>query len=148
MGLLSNLKSNLTGDWATVAVLLSPARPGQPAQIAVDVTVKDKPIQIDGVTAKISCAEVVDIPSYRAAGAATDVRVNTTERLFDHEVKLAGPHELAAGAQQRYTGELALPAHVPPTLRGRNARIEWQIMGALEMKGNDPDSGWQDVQVG
>lgn len=148
MGLLSNLKSNLTGDWATVAVHLSPARPGQPAQVAVDVTVKEKPIQVEGVVAKISCSEVVDIPGFRAAGAPNPVDVTTNESLFGHEVRLAGPQELAAGSQQRFTGQLALPAHVPASMRGRNARIEWRVLGAVEMKGNDPDSGWQEVTVG
>jgi len=156
MGLMDKLKaakSNLTGDWATVRVQTSDAAArGSTLEVTVDVTVKEKPIKIEGIVVEVRCVERIDIPSVQVLDAGTSGksvtgRATSEETAFDEEVSAAGPQELGAGASTTATASVRIPAGAPPTFDGRFARYDWEVRARLDMKGNDPDSGWQSLQV-
>ncbi len=162
MGFLSDLKNNLTGSWADVSVTATPATRGQSTTITVHVNVKDNAIEINKVTAKVQCIEIVEVHNVRTTSAvgsssqakigqpsppATSGTAKATENLFDQEVPVAQAQQLAANSQQSFEATFQIPAHLPPSFTGRNARIEWKVMAAVDMKGNDPDSGWQVFEV-
>jgi hypothetical protein len=173
MGFFSNLKNSLTGSWADVSVSVPSATRGESVPITVHVTVKDDAIDIEKVVVQVHCDEIVEIADYAATGASTPataqtvvgskqsgasappstarngttVDVKATESLFNQELQVAGAQQLAAGSQHTFEGSVALPAHLPPSLKGRNARFEWRVMASVAMRGNDPDSGWQTFEV-
>src|SRR3546814_10747525 len=66
---------------------------------------------------------------------------------FETGVKAADPQELAAGLVTTATATVPIPMSAPPTMQGRYARYEWRVRARVEMKGNDPDSGWTDIAV-
>ncbi|MEO2107880.1 MAG: hypothetical protein ABGZ36_19850, partial [Actinomycetota bacterium] len=74
-----------------------------------------------------------------------DGRAN--ERLHHQEFTIASGQQLGANQTGSFEGQIQLPAHLPPSARGRNAEFRWQVRARLDMKGNDPDSGWQMVEV-
>jgi hypothetical protein len=155
MGLMDKLKaakSSITGDWASLALSFEPAARGGSVTATTDVTVKAQPISVDGIVIEVRCEEIIDIPNASAHdGDGTSSgnlrRVTSTESVVTKDVKVSGPIELAAGSTTTFSGEIPIPASAPPTLDGRFARYEWQIRARVEMKGNDPDSGWQTLQV-
>jgi hypothetical protein len=150
MGFLSDMRKNLTGSWADVTLSVGEAaRRGEPLPVRVGVTVKDADITVDSVIVEISCEEVVDVR--RALSSHTSDTITTSEvreTLHTEQVVLATAQQLAGGSSGAFDGQLRLPAHVPPTVHGRNAEFRWQIRARLDMKGNDPDSGWQTIEVG
>ena len=149
MGFLSNLKDNLTGNWATVTVQVQSAQRGQNVSIPIDVTVKDKDISIDAVILQLTCREIVNIPRNMNT-SSTDSNYQPSEaneELHDQKITVAGPQQMSAGSSQQFTADVQIPAHLPPTFHGRNARIEWTVLARLDMKGNDPDSGIQHLTV-
>lgn len=147
MGFLKNLKGNLTGNWATVSTQVSNARRGETITVPVEVTVKDSDISVDAVILELSCREIVDIPDNGSSSSDCNHRMSANESLYDQNITVAGPQQLPAGATQSYTASVQIPAHLPPTFNGRNARVEWSVRARLDMKGNDPDSGTQHFTV-
>jgi len=154
MGLMDKLKavkSNLTGDWASVTIQFDPVGRGETMNVTTDVAVKDKEISVDGIVIEVRCAEKIDIPNAtvfesNGSNAATG-RATSDQEVVEKKVSVSGPVTLAAGSTTTYTGSIEVPKNAPPTMQGRYARYEWQVRARLEMKGNDPDSGWQSFQV-
>lgn len=155
MGFFSDLKNNLTGSWADVSITTSPAKRGESASFTVQVNVKDKAIDVNKIYVKVQCVENVEIRNVRTNSGTSQGSTsgsNTTtaranETLFDQEIQVASATQLGANSQQSFEASVQLPAHMPPTFAGRNARIEWKVMAAVDMKGNDPDSGYQTFEV-
>ncbi|MCH8961455.1 MAG: sporulation protein [Bacteroidetes bacterium] len=152
MGFLSKLKSTITGSWADVTLSVASAQRGETAAVTVDVAVKSEPIRINRVYVQFRCTEEVKILNYQtgrrdAEGKTIVIDVRKTERLLNEEIVLAGAQELAAESHHHFEGELRIPAHLPASFEGRHASISWSAMAGLDMKGNDPDSGWQDLEI-
>ena len=150
MGFLSNMKNNLTGSWANVNVRTAPQlRRGEPASVAVDVQVKDNDITVNGVVVELSLQERVSLNGVDLMGDGDNERVDgqAIERLHHQEFTIAAGQHLGANQAGSFEGQVQLPTHLPPSARGRNAEFRWQVRARLDMKGNDPDSGWQVVEV-
>jgi hypothetical protein len=158
MDKMKNLKNSVTGDWATVTVRFEePVVRGGSVKATTDVTVKGSDISVEKVILEIRCEEIIDIPNAtlypndRNSSSSLNTsqgRATGSETVVDKEVVAAGATDLAAGSTSTYTAEIPIPTSAPPSMDGRNARYEWQIRARLDMKGNDPDSGWQTLQVG
>jgi hypothetical protein len=157
MGLMDKLKavkSSLTGDWANVTISFEPVGRGGTLQASTTVTVKDQPISVEGVVIEVRCEEIIDIPnatvyennSTSSLSSGTH-RATNSETVVTKEARVSGPVELAGGSSTTYSGEVVIPTTAPPTMQGRFARYEWQVRARVEMKGNDPDSGWQSFNV-
>jgi hypothetical protein len=149
---VKNLKSNLTGDWADVSIQFEPVARGDSVEASTTITVKDSAITIEGVLIEVRCEEIIDVPnathySTSSSTSSGTGRATSTETVFEKAVKAAGPQELAGGSSSTFSASVPIPAHEPPTMNGRNCRYEWEIRARVEMKGNDPDSGWQDLQI-
>jgi hypothetical protein len=156
MGLMDKLKavkSNLTGDWANVTIQFDPVGRGGSMNVTTDVSVKDKEISIDGVVIEVRCQEIIDNPNATVFEANSSTsrsatgRATSDQEVVEKKVSVSGPVTLAAGSSTTYSGSIEVPKSAPPTMNGRYARYEWQVRARLEMKGNDPDSGWQSFQV-
>ena len=152
MGFLSKLKSSLTGSWADVTLDVAPAQRGETAAVTVDVAVKSETIRIKRVYVQFRCTEAVKILNHQtgkrdAEGQTIVIDVRKSERLLNEEIVLAGAQELAAESHHHFEGELRIPAHLPASFEGRHASISWSAKASLDMKGNDPDSGWQNLEI-
>ena len=152
MGFLSKLKSSLTGSWADVTLDVAPAQRGETATVTVNVSVKSETIRIKRVYVEYRCTEKVKILNHQTGKRDAEEReividVRKSERLLNEEIVLAGAQELAAESHHRFEGELRIPAHLPASFEGRHASVAWSAKASLDMKGNDPDSGWHDLEV-
>jgi len=163
MGFFSNIANSITGNWADVSVSAQPAARGEAAPFSVRVAVKSNEMEFEKIIVEVACAEIIEIPNYRdtgsnpvqhkgtgvsvGTGSGHQINVKTRESLFTQEIQVSGAGKLAANAQQTYEGSVNLPANLPPSMRGRHARFEWQVRASIAMRGNDPDSGWQPFEV-
>lgn len=155
MGFFSTLKNNLTGSWADVTLQPADGSRGDVLELKVHVHVRDEPIEVSKVAVKVRCVERVTVPESRTTTRAGDddrPRSTTSDRtvtttLFDREIMASPAVHLEAGSDHEFVAEVSLPEEMPPTVTGRNARFEWQAFASLDMKGNDPDSGWQTFRV-
>src|SRR4051794_4859597 len=151
MGLFDKVKNSLSGNWADLSVRIDGALVrGGVMNATVDIAVKDNPITIESVILELRCEEFVQIRNasmQTSTGTASTGNVTDSETLFNQEVIVAGAGELAAGGTFACPGQIQIPPTAPPTVVGRNARFDWQVRARVSMNGNDPDSGWQTIQV-
>jgi hypothetical protein len=159
MGFFSKLKANLTGSWADVTIVANDATRGETATVTVNVAVRDQEISVDSIVVTLRCNEEISIPNYRAsvkmqtngqAGNSTasgSINVNHTETIHEEEVTVDSNVNFAANEKRSFQAIFQLPAHLPATFEGRNAGYVWEAYAALEMKGNDPDTGWKEIRV-
>jgi len=153
MGFLDKLKSigrGITGGGASVQLrAASGAVLGQPLQVVVTAQIEGAPIKAAKVYVAARAVETVDLVHRdRDANSNNDRdRVHVTETTFSQEYVIQGPVELAASSQHEWRGEIVLPTSAPPSYRGRNAKHEWSLLAAIDVTGNDPDSGWIEIQV-
>lgn len=150
MGFLSKLKNKMTGSWADVKVEL-PREIGRGTEVTatVRVEVRDEPIEVDKIVLSLRCNEEIHIPRHRvtANGESVTVDVRHSENLFKEEVDVTGRLQLGAHDHRTFDVPLKVPADAPVSFEGISARYVWEVYAALEMSGNDPDSGWTEVVV-
>lgn len=160
MGFFSDLKKNLTGGWADLALTLQPVARGEQLNATLSFSVRDEPIDVTKITMKVRCQEIVTVPERSMPGRtqhtpgqpghtahASTGPTTVTETLFSQEVVATHARSFAAGAQETFNLVVSIPTHLPPTLQGRNARFEWSAYASADMRGNDPDSGWVPFEV-
>ncbi len=153
MGFLSNMKKNLTGSWADVQIEVAGATTrGGTLPVRVHVQVKDSDIVVDRVIVELQCEEVIDVrgaagTNWSSNSGSTSMQSESRVSVHSHELVLASAQQMAAGSSATFEGQLPITTQAPPTANGRHARFNWEVRGRLDMKGNDPDSGWQHVEV-
>ncbi len=150
MGFFDKLKSAanaITGGSATVGLECEQVTPGMPARVWVRATAESG-LKIDGVYLLVRAREHARVrdTDYEQGRTRTET-INATKQTFKTRVDLAGPQELPPGQEQTWEGEFTIPADANPTLHGQMIKHIWQIQAGLDAFGNDPDSGWQEIQV-
>ena len=152
MGFFSKLKNNFTGGWADVTVSVSNGKRGTSVPITVHVSVRSKAISVNRVYVKLNCEEIIEIPRYKAldrdaSGDVDYIDVKSGGTLFEQELVIASTQDLQAEQSYTFEDEIDIPGKLPPTFNGRHAKVVWSIFAGLDMKGNDPDSGWIEIQI-
>ncbi len=148
MGLFSKLKNSVTGGWATVTVECDDnSKRGERLLFKVTVEVKDEPINVERIYVALHCNETIELEDYLIASDSGYVNVTHSEDLLEERLVIANAQELAANGSFSFNGEIDIPAHLPPSYRGKNCAIKWLIYAGLDMTGNDPDSGWKEITV-
>ncbi|MCB9960353.1 MAG: sporulation protein [Rhodospirillaceae bacterium] len=151
MGLFGGMKNFLTGGGAKVDLEIGSAVRGEPVSVKVTAEVGEKDIDVRKVYVRVRAQEVIDLPDVELAPpnpkAAPTRGLKRTTETFDQEFRIAGSQTLKAGETYEFDGEMTLPTQASPTFIGRYASHVWQVTAALDKSGNDPDSGWADIQV-
>ena len=153
MGIFSKLKNAISGGGATVTVEIGNAAVGTEFPVTVRAQVGGSDIQISRVYVQLVGHEEVRLRGVKRTerrGAElvdVDSDLERAETTFEANVTLSGAQTLAANSSHEWTGKLAIPAGLPPTFQGRNARHAWKVLAGLDCWGNDPDSGWQIIAV-
>ena len=73
--------------------------------------------------------------------------ISRTEYTHQQEFEVSGPQNLSAEQTYTWTGEVQLPADAKPSYQGIHATHEWRLLAGLSTFGNDPDSGWETLEV-
>lgn len=148
MGFFSNLKNAVTGGAATVAIdVPSSAARGDTIPIKVSATAKSA-ADAKSVYVIIRASEHAELRDTDYSGGRSTTEVVHGQRTsFEHKLVLATGVKLAAGQTGAWEGAFQIPTQTNPTYQGQIIRHVWQIQAGLEMTGNDPDSGWQTIQV-
>ena len=66
---------------------------------------------------------------------------------YEARVDISGPETLKAGETYEWEAEVTIPEGNNPSFEGTMINHTWTVMGALDAKGNDPDSGWTEFEV-
>ena len=139
MGFFKDLKNKVTGGAATVRVNVPAARRGQQVPVKIQATAK--------ANGKVSAVYVL-VRSVENANFKRDgEKISESKVSFETRVNIAGAMEIKEGQTYDFDGLLELPVNTNPTLRGALIDHTWEVQAGLDMTGNDPDSGWQSIDV-
>ncbi len=145
MGFLDKMKSAasaVTGGAAKVSIEFphQPLRAGDSMQVKVTVMSTGKEIKSSGVFVDIEARETGQI---KCAKCQQMVPINV--QTVKQSIPIGPAFVLQPGETKIFEASIQVPAG-QPTYNG-NVRHEWKIRGRLEAFGNDPDSGFQPLEV-
>lgn len=154
MGFFSKLADAVTGGWVKVHLQWSEPVLGKPIEVRVNADSVRSDKDIDGVYIQVVAEEKVTVPDVHVAETVNGVlqekveAVSHTAITYSQKFPIAGPQPLKTEQACEWSGTITIPADARPTYLGVNASHSWRIMAGLEVKGNDPDSGWTTITVG
>lgn len=153
MGFINNLKNYITGSAAKVGLAVDDPARGKPFTVTVTAETGETPCRVSKVYLHVRATEHVEIPNVEVAkrsGEALEAHRQTVqhdETTYQEQIEVAPATELQPRQQYRWDVEVNLPPEVPPSFTGRHARHEWKLLAGLDMRGNDPDSGWVKMTI-
>jgi len=163
MGMFDKFKqmaNAVTGGGATVSVQLHPVNEAGAMPVVVTAVVGGTDVSVSSVYVKLRGLEVMQVDPKKALGRFRSQldgaeqlfrkgnTIEVKEESFETQVQLSGAESLSAGETYTWEGEVRLPAGAPGSFRSTHMRHSIQIQAGLDAPGNDPDSGWIDVEVG
>jgi hypothetical protein len=147
MGFFSNLKNAVTGGAAMVQIKAPAARRGETVPLLIEATAKSN-AKADSVYVLVRAVEHAQIKGTDYAdGKSSTETVSGRKVTFETRIAIAGAQQLEQGRSYSWEGQFQIPANINPTFAGHMIHHTWEIQAALDMTGNDPDSGWQQLQV-
>ncbi|MDD8027444.1 MAG: hypothetical protein PHI34_13135 [Acidobacteriota bacterium] len=153
MGFFSKLADAVTGGWVKIHLQWSEPVLGKPIQVRINADGVKSDKDIDGVYVQIVAEEKVSVPDVHLAEKVNGVLqekiqdVENTMITYDQKFPIGGPQPLKTGQTYEWSGTITIPADAKPTYLGLRASHSWRITAGLEVKGNDPDSGWAAIPV-
>ncbi len=140
MGFFKDLKNKITGGAATVRVSVpSAARRGQALQVQVQAQAK--------ASGKVSAVYLLVRGTETCEWKENNEKVGNSKTSYENKITIAGAQDMKEGETYNWEGVIELPTNANPTFRGSLINHTWEIQAGLDMPGNDPDSGWQPLEV-
>ncbi len=153
MGFFSKLADAMTGGWVKVHLQWSDPVLGKPIQVRVNADTVKSDKDIDGVYVQVVAEEKVTIPRVHVAETVNGVvqersRTSPTPPSpSTRSFRSAGRSRSRRARATSGPGSSPSRADARPTFLGLNSGHTWRIMAGLEVKGNDPDSGWSTITM-
>lgn len=150
MGLWDKVKSAknfITGGGATVTLQVGQAQLGAPIPVLVQASVADAPLSVARVYIIARAEESIRMTVRDRDDPGDRDRVSENNDTFRQEFPITGPLQLEANSQHEWQGQIQLPESCQPTYVGHHANHTWKFQAGLDVKGNDPDSGWIEVHI-
>jgi sporulation-control protein spo0M len=145
MGFLDKMKdmgSAMTGGAARVSIEYphQPMRPGDSIQVTVTAVSTGKEVKSGGVYVDIHATEQGQVKC-KTCQKMTSVSNETVKQA----ISIAPAFVLQPNESKSFQATIQIPMG-NPSYNG-TIRHEWKIRGRLDAFGNDPDSGFQTIEV-
>ena len=150
MGFLKKLKgavSKLTGGGAKITVFVNGNDIKENLNITINAEVKDNPLEVKKVYLWLKSVEKIDIPKnslpQNMRETANFGLTLSNDRFPKKEFIVTEVQKLEAKQTYTWNIDIKLDDEAIPSYKGHFANHEWLFYAGLDVKGNDPDSGWQ-----
>lgn len=130
---------------------------GNKAPVTVNLTVAGSAVSMRRIYVKLRCSEQVDVSHHiseekddkgKLIYPSKSINVTKSEVLYEKDFTLAAGQELAARSHHNFKGEIEIPPHLPPSFKGRYARVKWEAYAAADTTAwVDPATSWQEITV-
>lgn len=149
MGLLDKIKQAknfVTGGGANVTVTPEGAEfdKTQPIKVRITAQIKDADLNASAAYLDIRCREDINL---RASVNGKKENINEDHVSYTHKVEVQVSEPLKGGETYNWETEFSIGDNAQPTFHGTMARNVWEVRGGVDVKGNDPDSGWIEIRV-
>lgn len=130
---------------------------GKDSPVTVNLSVSSKAISLRRLVVRVRGTESINLPYVvpeekdakgKQVTPSRNLTVKKDEVIFEKEFAITSGHELPAGSHHKFSGTIEIPAHLPPSLKGKYAQIRWEARAETDLPGGilfgaDPTSpGW------
>jgi len=150
MGFLDKIKgavNKLTGGGAKIIVFVNGNNIKDTLNVTINAEVKDNPLEVQKVYLWIKSVEKIDIPKnslpQNMREAANFGLTLSNDRFPKKEFVVAEAQTLKPKQSYSWNIDIKIDAGATPSYNGHFTNHEWLFYAGLDVKGNDPDSGWQ-----
>ncbi|MEL6253878.1 MAG: hypothetical protein AAFR87_17855 [Bacteroidota bacterium] len=152
---IKKVKNFIGGGGATLQLIPGKTifRATEDVKLKVVCHVKDLDLNIQSVYLKVKALEEVVIQQVERSHSRkveSETRKNdlrSSHQTFSTQIQLAPGQILKANQMYEWEASFRIPPHLNGTYRGYNAKHEWSVYVGLELTGNDPDSGWMNIEI-
>lgn len=150
---LKAVKNAITGGAAKVYVDCDNFSFDEPFTVTIRVQTDDAPVKMDRAYLYVRGEEQVEVPDTdvifdEEGGSQRRVEtVYASHETVKLDITAAEGQELEANQSYQWEVEVELPSNAPLIYRGRYCQHLYSIYAGLDCFGNDPDSGWIELNV-
>lgn len=150
---VKSLKNAITGGAAKVYVDTGPITFGESFDVVVRVQVDDADVDVSRVYLEIEGREEIEVPDTDVVYEHDGEEQRRTEIVragnvtTEIEVTVAQGQKLEANQGYEWTVTVELPSNAQPPYRGRYCQHSYIARASLDCFGNDPDSGWVELNI-
>lgn len=111
--------------------------------------VADADINVSRVYLQIRAEERIELLDYDfdIEGHRHRERIEREVITYEHEMEIGEGQTMEANSNHEWEVTIPVPENVAGTYQGVHATHVWEVLAALDKSGNDPDSGWQEIEV-
>ena len=148
---ISGAMKSVTGGAAKVSIEYphSPVHLGDSINVRVTVVSTGGEVKSDGAFVDLLAREegsVYESVLCNKSGHYNNARINIKKKTLAQAIPVAPAFVLDNDETKTFDAEIQVPYNAQPTYSG-TFKHEWYIRGRLEAFGNDPDSGYQRIEV-
>ncbi len=142
MGIFDKLKKMgnfISGGAAKVELNVPGGFLGTPLIVNVTVKIGENAVEVKSVYLNIQCVEKIKEEVENEDGKEIEENENV---IFESKIIVAEGGTFEGGKEYSFLKEIILPESSQATSLDDSREVYWEFMAGLDMKGNDPDSGW------
>jgi len=146
------MKNAVTGGAAKVYIESEEVSYTDSFKITVQAKIGDTNIKASNVYVTIEGNEEIEVPDvdviYDDEGDSYRKReiVYASHRTLDLKFEIAEEQVLEANQTYQWEVDIELPENAPSIFKGRYAEHTYRAMAGIDCFGNDPDSGWIELE--
>ncbi|MCP4325838.1 MAG: sporulation protein [Alteromonadales bacterium] len=142
------MKNAVTGGAAKVYLECEELSYDDPFKVTIKAQTGDATVKVDNIYLLIEGREEVEVPDVDVVYDEDGDEHRRRERVYASctsislRIKVADQQELEANQSYEWEVDVKLPENSPKIFRGRYAEHGYRAQAGLDCFGNDPDSGW------
>ncbi len=148
---MSGAVKSMTGGAAKVSIEYphSPVHLGDAMKVTVTIVSTGREVKSNGVYVDLKAQEEGTVNkriTCNKCGNFENEYINLDRKTLEHAIPIAPAFVLGDNESKIFVMDIQVPFNAQPTYHG-SFKHEWYIRGRLEAFGNDPDSGFQRIEV-
>lgn len=151
-----NIKNLVTGGSADVVLNVEPTQHGVPFNITVQVLVAAEELKIEGAYLQIQGVEDIEVPyTQHVKDKTMDISKTHSKKdtirchtiTSEQKIQIAQGMKLEANEAYKWDAVAKLAPDNEPAYKGVHCNHHYRAKAYLDCYGNDPDSGWVDLEI-
>ncbi len=152
MGFFSSLKNMVTGNAAHITISNTSLNLNRPSDLMINIEVKDSDVKSKELYMYLECVHTGN--SFTVESKTANDGLKTKEivinrnvvktKLFDKRFVIEGSNVYKASQKYSFTVKPEIDTN---SLDSIGDDVKWQAFAGIDTAGNDPDSGWVNLDV-
>jgi len=150
---ITNIKNLVTGGSAEVQLEIESVKLSEPFNINMCVTVANEKLKIEGAYLIIQSIEDIEMPNTDApkrdeeGNKIPEKMIRSHTVTSEQKVEMSSGLELQANEEYVWKSVVKLEADTQPVYEGKYCKHHYRVKAYVDCYGNDPDSGWIELEV-